>query len=88
MSAQIIRLQSKKEVRMIRTVEAIIDAHGRVRLLESVLLSAPRRALVTILDEAPAGMIGEVTLLSEPALAKDWERPEEEAAWSHLQSAK
>jgi antitoxin FitA len=27
----------------------------------------------------------ETLLLSEPALAKDWDRPEEEAAWAHLQ---
>ncbi len=24
------------------------------------------------------------TLLSEPALAKDWNRPEEDKAWEHL----
>ena len=27
-------------------------------------------------------------LLSQTALANDWERPEEDAAWSHLQSAR
>ena len=26
-----------------------------------------------------------ISLLSEAALAEDWDRPEEEAAWSHLQ---
>jgi hypothetical protein len=31
--------------------------------------------------------IDEVTLLSEAALAEDWNRPEEDAAWSHLQRA-
>jgi hypothetical protein len=77
-----------REVRMIRTVEAVIDAQGRVRLLEDVPLSAPRRALVTILEEEPVGAVKEVTLLSEPALARDWERPEEDAAWSHLQQGK
>jgi hypothetical protein len=30
---------------------------------------------------------GEAALLAEPALAEDWSRPDEEAAWSHLQSA-
>jgi hypothetical protein len=38
---------------MIRTVEAVIDKEGKVRLLEPVQLSSPRRALVTIL-ETPA----------------------------------
>ncbi len=70
---------------MIRTVEAIIDKHGRVRLLEEVRLPEARRALVTILEEAPRADVSETALLSEPALAKDWERPEEDEAWSHLQ---
>jgi hypothetical protein len=36
---------------MLQTVEAVIDEHGRVRLLEPLSLSGPRRALVTILDD-------------------------------------
>lgn len=70
---------------MIRTVEAIIDECGNVRLLEPVQLSSVRRAFVTILEEAPVLSVNETALLSEPALAKDWNRPEEEMAWSHLQ---
>ena len=70
---------------MIRTVEAIVDEHGRVHLLEEVKLSEARRALVTILEEAPRPDVSETALLSEPALAQDWERPEEDEAWSHLQ---
>ena len=66
-----------------RTVEAVVDAQGNVRLLEDVHLPGPRRALVTILDDAPRD---ETALLSEGALA-DWSRPEEDAAWSHLQLA-
>lgn len=73
---------------MIRTVEAIIDEQGQVRLLEAVQVSGPRRALVTILDEEPAEMANETALLSEAALAEDWNRPEEDAAWSYLQSEK
>jgi hypothetical protein len=69
---------------MIQTFEAIIDEQGQVRLLETVNLPATRRALVTVLDEQPAH-VSDTTLLSEQALA-DWNRPEEDAAWSHLQS--
>ncbi len=29
--------------------------------------------------------IAETALLSEPALAEDWNKPEEDAAWFHLQ---
>lgn len=71
---------------MIRTVEAVIDPHGNVRLLEDVRLPGPRRALVTILEDSPRG--DETALLSEAALAADWNRPEEDAAWSHLQLAR
>jgi hypothetical protein len=38
-----------------------------------------RRALVTILDEAPRAPAGELALLSEAALVEDWSRPEEDA---------
>jgi hypothetical protein len=73
---------------IMQTVEAIIDEQGRVRLLEAVRLPVARRALVTILEEEPASGIPDTALLSEPALAEDWNRPEEDAAWSHLQQAK
>ena len=73
---------------MIKTVEAVIDENGQVRLLESINLPAARRALVTILEEEPATSIAETALLSECALAEDWNKPEEVAAWSHLQRAR
>jgi hypothetical protein len=68
------------EVRMIQTVEAIVDATGHVRLLGQVRVDAPRRALVTVLDEPAAVLAAETALLAEPALAADWSRPEEDAA--------
>jgi hypothetical protein len=109
---------------MLRTVEAVIDEHGNIRLREPVHLPAARRALVTILDDEPALGIPEMgfyrflvdtsrsvaqdcilrtagfqpappgtrtlqqesVLLSESALAEYWSRPEEDAAWSYLQS--
>jgi hypothetical protein len=70
---------------MIQTVEAVIDEQGRVHLLEEVHIPEARRALVTILEDAPPVAISETALLSEQALAEAWNRPEEDAAWSHLQ---
>lgn len=70
---------------MLQTVEAMIDEAGNVRLLEPLQLSSVRRALVTILDDMHPGADSEPAFLSEPALAADWNRPEEDAAWSHLQ---
>ena len=69
---------------MLQTVEAVIDEQGQVRLLESVTLSAARRALVIILEEVPSTSTHELALLNEQALAEDWNRPEEDTAWSHL----
>ena len=70
---------------MIQTVEAVIDENVKVQLIESVRLPEARRALVTILEEGPATEVSETALLSEQALAEDWNRPEEDEAWSHLQ---
>jgi hypothetical protein len=70
---------------MIKTVEAVVDEHGKVMLTEHIELPCPRRALVTILDEEPSASSVEPALLSERALAEDWSRSEEDAAWAHLQ---
>ncbi len=67
------------------TVEAIIDEQGTVQLREHIVLSVPRRALVTILDEEPQPYPNETAVLSQEALAVDWNRPEEDTAWFHLQ---
>lgn len=72
---------------MPRTVKAVIDQDGSVRLLEAVRLPPGRRALVTVLDEGGV-VVDETALLSERALAADWNRPEEDAAWAHLQRAR
>jgi hypothetical protein len=76
----------KRRAKTILTLEAVVDERGRVRFLEPVRLPKARRALVTLLEEPARFNISETTLLSEPALAEDWSRPEEDEAWSHLQS--
>ncbi len=69
---------------MVRTYEAVIDSTGNIRLLEPVSLPALHRALVTVLDDEaePTGL--ETALMSQAALAAEWDTPEEDAAWSHL----
>lgn len=64
---------------MLKTVEAEIDEEGRLRAEEGVSLTPGTKVLVTVLNEPP-----EPALLSESALAKDWLRPEEDAAWAHF----
>ena len=71
---------------MLKTVEAILEKNGQLRLLEPVDVSNPTRVLVTILEEEHVQQQGDTALLSEAALAEDWNRPEEDEAWQHLQS--
>ena len=72
---------------MIRTIEATIDKDGSIHLSEPVQLPEARRAIVTILEEEPR-TIPSAVLLSEESLAKDWNRSEEDKAWSHLDQAR
>jgi len=68
---------------MLEAVEATIEPDGTVRLHEPLRLSVARRALVIILEDRTS--TAETALLSERALAADWDRVEEDAAWAHLQ---
>lgn len=68
---------------MLEALEATIDPDGTVRLREPVRFSATRRALVIVLEDGASK--AETALLSERALAADWDRAEEEEAWAHLQ---
>lgn len=70
---------------MIKTIEAVIDEHGKIQPLQDVIFPFGRRALITILDEKPASVVSETALLSEAALADDWNTPEEDEAWEYLQ---
>ena len=67
---------------MLKSIEATIETNGDVHLREPIRVGHACRAIVTILDEPD---VPETALLSQDSLARDWERPEEDAAWSHLQ---
>lgn len=70
------------------SVRATIDPNGEVHLLEKVELQSSCAAIVTILDSDEPPIFNETALLSEAALAVDWNRPEEDEAWRHLQPEK
>ncbi len=57
---------------MLQTFEAIIDEQGQVRPVEPIK-TIPYKAIIDVPETA---------LLSEAALAEDWNRPEEDEAWS------
>jgi len=62
------------------TIEAEVDEQGNIRPKEPVVLRPGSRVLITVLESEGA----ETALLSEAALGADWNRPEEDAAWSDL----
>lgn len=70
---------------MLKSLEATIETDGRIHLREQVRLQHTCRAIVTIIDEVE---IPETALLSEAVLSEDWNRPEEDRAWSHFQSVR
>jgi hypothetical protein len=69
---------------MLQAIEGLIDQDGTLKILGKVTLPKSRRVIITILDEEPSDEAANLALLSESALARDWERLEEDEAWSHL----
>lgn len=65
---------------MFQAIEAEIDTQGNVKLLESIKLPESKNALVVILEN-----VNTTALLSESALAQDWNREEEDEAWAKFQ---
>ena len=70
---------------MLKTIEGVLEKNGRLLLLEKVDLGHSRRVLITFLEDAGQDSAADAALVSEQALAEDWNRPEEDAAWHHLQ---
>jgi hypothetical protein len=62
------------------TIEAEVDDQGNIRPKEAVALRPGSRVLITVLE--PEAI--DAGLLSEAALGADWNRPEEDTAWSDL----
>ena len=84
---------------MMRTYEAVLQPNGQLQFLDlaAASLLTPQRVLVTFTQEAAPGVTQAAELtdtascgaaLSEAALAQDWLRDEEDAAWAHLQAAR
>ena len=80
---------------MTQTYEAVLQPNGQLQFLDlaTTALLTPQRVLVTftqeIMQEAgPVDTTACGATLSEAALAQDWLRDEEDAAWAHLQVAR
>lgn len=66
---------------MDKFLRGYVDEYGNIQLPGEVHLTPGQHVLVAI---SPASF-SETARLSEAALARDWSRPEEDEAWSHLQ---
>lgn len=76
---------------MLHTYEAVLQPGGQLQFLDASVAQTdkPRRVLVTFTDEAaPVETAASGAALSEPSLARDWLREEEDAAWAHLQAGR
>ena len=62
------------------TVTAEVDSQGNLHPDEPLDLLPGARVLITVVDPDRS----EAALLSETSLSVDWNRLEEDAAWSHL----
>lgn len=52
-----------------------------LNLIQQMNVEEKQELIRKLFEDEPTDTI----LLSEPALAKDWNRPEEDEAWQHLQ---
>ena len=68
---------------MLQTITVEIDANGHIQPLTPIQQLPAGRAVLTLSSTHTAA-----TLLAEPALAEDWLKSEEDAAWAHLQPGK
>jgi len=72
---------------MLRAIEVTIDINGIITPNEPLAVTGRRRAILTILDEAPVENDAmDCALMSEPALARYWSAPGEDEAWAHLKN--
>ena len=76
---------------MLQTYEAVLEPNGHIQFTEAapVPTAAACRVWVTFTNtpkDIESALCG--ARLSEPALATDWLKDEEDAAWTHLQTVR
>jgi hypothetical protein len=71
---------------MEKLYEAVVESDGRIHLNTPLNLEKGLRVLVAIPQTDLDTAVSRIAL-SEPALSVDWNKPEEDDAWAHLQQA-
>jgi len=73
---------------MNRTIQAVINDRGQIKPRKPLVKARQGEelaALVVVLGETAEA--NEELILSEPVFAREWSRPEEDAAWRNLDQA-
>ena len=78
---------SKRRYKLAPVANEVLEIFLDGITTDDIVLPDARRAFVSLLEEEPITKISETALLSEQVLAEDWNRPEEDEAWSYLQQA-
>ncbi|NJK91767.1 MAG: hypothetical protein HC904_08060 [Blastochloris sp.] len=78
-------IYSKIMSETLRAIPATVEPDGTVTLNQSLRLAHRSQAVVTVMIESDGTNLAQV---SESALGKDWNRQEEDEAWSALQDPK
>lgn len=80
MKTSIVKIGNSQGVRIPKVILNQIDMHG------PVVIEVKNNSLVITPDDAPSGR--ELAIMSEAALSKTWDTPEEDEAWKDLESAR
>jgi len=67
-----------------QSIRAVIEPNGQIRFPIDMHLTKPMNAIITFIEEESKYKFTE--LASEKSLAEDWNKPEEDEAWTHLQA--
>ncbi|WP_422137481.1 hypothetical protein [Endozoicomonas sp. ALC020] len=70
---------------MFQTYKATVDSKGNLKLPDNLVLPSGSNVLITILEESPGQRVNDEVPLSEPSLAADWNKPDDDEAWECLQ---
>jgi len=70
----------------LKAIEATVSPDGRIQTADPLPFTQPTKVILTVAIDQDEDL--DLALASEAALAKDWNREEEDQAWASLQDEK
>jgi hypothetical protein len=86
-----LEIEQEGEWTVLKTYEAVLEPDGHLRFMEDIATPIFESCRVLVTFTSPSQSLDAAlcdVVLSEAALAEDWSRSEEDAAWVHLQRDK